>query len=176
MEVVWRRIPEFPKYSVSNTGYVRNDETGRLMSELVNQAGVVNVGLTNQKVQYKRSVALLVAYTFIETRQHPAWDCPINLDGDRHNNDIRNLMWRPRWFATKYFQQFNDEHISRTPVEDLTTEICYEDSWHAATTLGLLYKEVLESAYHQTPVWPIHHQFHWLPAHADINAYRTRRL
>lgn len=160
MEVEWRRIRHFSDYSVSETGFVRNDETGRLMTRLINQSGLVNVGLTKNRIQYKRSVALLVATEFITTKPDSTFDCPINLDGDRLNNCVLNLMWRPRWFAVKYFQQFREERFLRpSPIEDLVTGIVFKNPWDAALKLGLLYNEVLLSVYTQTLVWPIHHSF-----------------
>lgn len=155
----WRPIAAFPNYSVSDSGTVRNDETGYLMTLLLNQSGVVNVGLTKNRVQYKRAVALLVATAFITSRPDASFDCPINLDGDRLNNCVSNLAWRPRWFATKYFQQFEDRLRNRIPIEDLTDGALYNDSWDASIRLGLLYKDVLESAYTRTFTWPVRHRF-----------------
>jgi hypothetical protein len=104
----WRDIRFFPGYSVSTIGRVRNDDTGRMMTLMVNQSGVVNVGLTRSREQHRRAVALLVADAFIPRPIREAFDTPINLNGDRMNNTIDNLVWRPRWFAIKYIQQFKN--------------------------------------------------------------------
>ena len=167
----WRPIRSFYGYSVSNTGFVRNDDTDRLMTMRVNQAGLVHVGLTKNKKQHRRSVPLLVATAFITTRPDESFDSPINLDGDRYNNEVTNLMWRPRWFASKYFKQFEEEQIrSQCPIEDLTTSICFENSWVAALDLGLLHQEVLLSVHTQCFVWPIRHRFRALHRGADITS------
>ena len=105
MQVEWRQIREFPNYSVSNSGYVRNDDTGRIMAASVNQHGVVHVGLMRGPRQHKKSLALIVAEAFVE-RPNEAFDTPIHLDGNRHNNDTSNLLWRPLWFARKFNRQF----------------------------------------------------------------------
>lgn len=160
MPTEWRPIESFPGYSVSDTGYVMNDETGHLMTMLVNQAGVVNVGLTKNRVQYKRAVARLVATAFIKTRPNESFDSPINLDGDRHNNNVSNLMWRPRWFATKYFQQFEEtEEGLYFPVEEADTKEWFDSPLQAAVTFGLLMVDVLLSVNNSSFVWPTQQKF-----------------
>lgn len=158
--VQWREIREFPGYSVSDIGQVRNDETGRIMSLLVNQSGVVNVGLTKRLVQHKRSVALLVATAFLPQDPRDSFDTPINLDGDRYNNHASNLMWRPRWYAVKYFQQFRDgpQHFLG-PIEDKATGEVYKSTWDAATTWGLLEKDIYLAILNHTYVSPTFQTF-----------------
>jgi hypothetical protein len=156
----WQQIRSFPGYSVSDAGFVRNDETGRMMTRLINQSGVVNVGLTKNKIQYKRAVALLVADAFLVPPRHLTFDTPINLDGDRTNNRVDNLLWRPRWFATKYFRQFRDLMSSPDlPVEELNTHEKFENALEAATTYGLLEMDVRLSIANRTEVWPTYQRF-----------------
>ena len=156
----WKEIPEFPGYSVSDMGHVRNDETGYLLTLLQNREGVVNVGMIKDKRQYKRAVALLVARAFLDPPSPPAFDTPINLDGDRTNNDVTNLMWRPRWFAIAYARQFHTERKGiRVPIEDVNTGEHYRNSWAAATQLGLLDKEILLAIMNHTYVWPTYQIF-----------------
>lgn len=156
----WRPIRDFPGYSVSETGFVRNDEIGRIMTMLVNQHGVVNVGLTKNRTQYKRSVALLVAKAFLERHQLDAFDCPIHLDGDRCNNHAQNLAWRPRWFATKYYNQFHYDHFDVDfPVEEMDIQEQFESPWHAAVRFGILQVDVMLSALNQVSVWPTMQRF-----------------
>ena len=91
----------------------------------MNQYGVVFVGLFNRG-QHKKGVARLVAQAFIE-RNFPAYNTPINIDGDRWNNSVNNLAWRPRWFAVKYNRQFS--HCSAVVVwEDCLTDE-HEELW-----------------------------------------------
>lgn len=163
MQEEWRSIAEFPNYSVSDTGLVRNDETDRVMAKLINQHGIVHVSLQKDRVQYKRSLAVLVAEAFLAPpgKDFEGFDTPINLDGDRYNNHVHNLMWRPRHFATKYFRQFHQYHpgIGR-PIEVIETGERFESSWHAAITLGVLDREVtfsiLSTSYY---VWPLFTRF-----------------
>lgn len=159
----WQQIRFFPGYSVSDTGFVRNDDSGRVMSMLVNQSGVVNVGLTKNKIQYKRAVALLVAQAFLVPPRQESFDTPINLDGDRTNNNAENLVWRPKWFAVKYFRQFKDS-ISSPPmaVEEINTSEKFSTSWEAATAYGLLDRDIRVSVVARTEVWPTYQRFRLL--------------
>lgn len=160
MREEWRSIPSFPGYSVSDAGSVRNDETNRLMTKCVNQHGIVNVGLTKNKTQYKRALAILVAEAFL-IRPGFGFDTPINLDGDRFNNRADNLLWRPRWFATKYFKQFQNSMrpCFNRKVEDVETGEIFSDSWEAATTLGALDRDIAMSILNGSRVRIILHHF-----------------
>lgn len=156
----WRPIEDFPGYSVSNFGRVRNDDTDRILALQRNQHGVINVGLVRDGRQYKRSVALLVCQTWL-TETMEAFDTPIHLDGDPGNNHIDNLMWRPRWFAVKYARQFSDPRIPhiREQIQEITTGFRFNNSMHAATTFGLLDEEIKKSLMHRTYVWPTYQRF-----------------
>src|SRR3954469_2297239 len=111
----WAPIQGFPGYSVSTLGRVRRDSSGRILRIKVNQYGVPYVGLMKEWDQKQRSLALLVARAFIMNTSD-IFDTPINLDGDRFNCAVDNLMWRPRWFAVKYNQQFTHGRYER-PIE-----------------------------------------------------------
>ena len=45
----WRKVEEFPNYSVSNLGNVRNDETGRILKPWVNSHGYLLANLCKNK-------------------------------------------------------------------------------------------------------------------------------
>lgn len=159
MDEVWRTIPEFPSYSVSTRGRVQNDETERIMAQLLNTTGVVQVGLTRGLVQYRRSVPLLVASAFIP-KKNLEFTTPINLSGDRFDNEVSNLMWRPKWFAVKYHAQFrNGERGFNVPVYETTTGEEFETSWEAAIKYGLIDREILIATTNRTYVWPSYQIF-----------------
>jgi hypothetical protein len=162
----WVEIAEFPGYSVSDTGQVRNDDTRRLLSKLSNQGGVVHVGMVRDGVLCKRSLPLLVANAFLEKpdpKRFSGFDTPVNLDGNRFNTHVGNLMWRPRWFAIKYFRQFQQEISSICdPVENIDTGVAFSSSWEAATTLGVLDREIALSVMSKNYVWPIFQRFRLL--------------
>lgn len=160
MQMEWREILEFPNYSVSDTGLVRNEETGHEMRLHVNQRGIVNVSFNRRGQQYKRSLAVLVATAFIRNARPLAFDTPINLDGDRRNNNANNLLWRPRWYATEYFRQFKTtwQGIDK-PVEEIKSREIFNSSWDAAVTLGLLDSEIVNSVIYRTYTRATFHTF-----------------
>lgn len=169
MPVEWREISSFPNYAVSNEGTVQNEETGRLMTLLVNQAGIVNVGLTKNRIQYKRSVPLLVATEFVASSYGEAFDSVINLNGDRFDNSAPNLVWRPRWFAIKYHKQFEEVHFEDYyPIEDCDTGDRFANPWSASVRFGLLQLDVLLSIVNHSFVWPTKQHFKRIE-HADTN-------
>lgn len=153
--VRWMDIEGFPKYSINNFGDVWSEFTGRLLAIRVNQYGVPFVGLTQGHRQYQRSLALLVAQAFIPNSSE-IWDTPINLDGDRFNCVIENLMWRPRWFAIRYNQQFKHpyERPINAPLRAFGSDEVYEDSFDAAKAYGLLERDVVLSVENSTLTWP----------------------
>lgn len=145
---------------MSNWGRIRSDRFDRILALAQNQSGLVYAGLFREGVQHHRSVPLLVAKAFIPRHTEP-FDTPINLDGDRWNNHVENLRWRPRWFALKYHRQFVYP-IPGTidfPIIDLKTEEIYDSSLECCMKFGLLDKDVIESIAYGTYVWPTYQQF-----------------
>lgn len=159
----WRPIQSFSTYSVSSTGRVRNDETGRHMVLSVNQRGIVNVGLMRNNHQYKRSVGLLVADAFVKDGRTPAFNTPMHLDGDKLNNNATNLMWRPLWFARKYAEQLEEAHFEDYyPIVEVNTGEKFENPWDAARKFGLLQADIILSVCNSQRVWPTGQQFRCL--------------
>lgn len=160
MDEQWIDIEEFSEYAVSNYGRVRSNKSGRILSTSPNQFGVVQVGLMKDGVQYHRSVPLLVAKGFLPIKPGP-FDTPINLDGDRSNNHVDNLVWRPRWFAIKYNRQFRFPYRDRIdrPIVDKKTGEVSNNSLECACRYGLLEEEIVISILTRTYVWPTYQEF-----------------
>lgn len=160
MNEVWKPIDHFDEYSVSNWGRIRTDRTDRILSTSLNQFGVLQVGLMRDRVQYHRSVPLLVAKAFLPIKPGP-FDTPINLDGDRSNNHIDNLVWRPRWFAVKYNRQFRYPYPQRiySRLKDLKTGEVSENSLDCAMRYGVLEEDLVISIVNRTYVWPTYQEF-----------------
>jgi hypothetical protein len=156
----WKEVDRFPGYSVSNFGRIRADRSGRILSLNENQYGLLQVGLMRDGIQFHRSVPLLVATAFIPQPSGP-FDTPINLDGDRRNNHVDNLMWRPRWFAIKYNQQFRHPYDNpiTSPVVDLKTGEVSENSFECAKRYGFLERDLVLSILNRTYVWPTYQEF-----------------
>lgn len=153
----WATVPEFPVYLVSNHGRVMNVETDRFKTPSANQQGIPSVNFMKDGLQYRRSVAVLVAQTFLENVADPQYfDTPINMDGDRFNNRVDNLAWRPRWFAVKYHRQFNQPTPFgfNAPVALVGGDVVFETVREAAKSLGLLEKEIIMSIHEHVPTFP----------------------
>jgi hypothetical protein len=156
----WVPVQGFPGYSVNPLGQVRKDSTGRVLHIRINQYGVPYVGLMREWRQCIRSLPRLVATAFLPS-PNAIFDTPINLDGDRTNCSVDNLMWRPRWYAIYYANQFKERyaHPINTPIRAVETEEVFEDSLHAACRYGLLEREVVLSILNKTPAWPTYQMF-----------------
>lgn len=156
----WRPIDGFPKYSVDMSGQVRHNRTGHVVRPQMNQSGVPYVVLMRNGQHFSRGLARLVARTFIP-RDLEAFDTPINLDGDRWNCDIDNLMWRPRWFAIQYHQQFRYAPLTRIdrPLRASDASEVHSSSLEAAIRYGLLEVDISRSILFGHIVWPTYQTF-----------------
>ena len=162
MVELWCKIPDFPDYSISNFGRARNDDTDRLLTQCVNRAGVAYIGPSRNGKQYSRAVTPLVANAFLPPIEPPyrpdIFDTAINLDGNRTNNHVDNLMWRPLWFAVKYARQFHESKIDRDTLVVIMETGERLTSWEATLKYGLIHREIIRAARTQRlenkQVWP----------------------
>jgi len=157
---IWKWIPEFPTYMVSDHGRIRNEKTERIMALSFNQYGLLTVGLMHAGTQFRRSVPLLVAREFVPGGTD-IFDTPINLDGDPENNHANNLTWRPRWFAVKYKRQFANGSgiLIDRQIRNMKTGEVFADSFECAKWYGVLEMDLYESIQYRTFVWPVFQQF-----------------
>jgi hypothetical protein len=157
----WSEISEFPGYFVSDQGRVQNTKfVGRLVKASVGTHGALMVGLMRERVQHKRSLALLVATAFVPQPEPEVYDTPIHRNGDRTDVHYENLMWRPLWFARRFMRQFTDGHSTLAcPVEDINTGETYETSMDASMVLGALDADIVYGIHNNVYVWPTHHHF-----------------
>lgn len=161
---VWKPIDEFPKYAVSDQGRVMTISSELIKTPTANQQGIASVNLQKDRIQHRRSVAILVLTHFAGVHPNANFDTPINKDGDRFNNHIDNLAWRPRWFAVKYHQQFKSPWVYPAPVfiKHLGSgeQFTY---WHdACTRYGLLERVLMVSTLNGTPCPPTYDRFELL--------------
>lgn len=88
---IWKEIPENTRYSVSNTGKVRNNKTGRILKDTPDKDGYARVGLWTGEKVLNRIVHRLMAQAFI---LNPENKKQVNhIDGDKTNNKLTNLEW-----------------------------------------------------------------------------------
>ena len=160
MDEEWKTIQNFEDYSISSSGRVRSEKSGRILALNQNQYGIVYVGLFRSGIQYHRSVSLLVAKAFLPVK-FEAFDTPINLNGDRWDNSVENLVWRPRWFAVRYNHQFRSPYMDPIldPIRDVKTGEVSENSFEAAMRYGLLEADLVRSISLRTIVWPTYQEF-----------------
>lgn len=156
----WVPIEGFPGYSINPLGQVVRDSSSRLIHPRFNQYGVPYVGLMRDWKQCNRSLPRLVAEHFLSPPSE-IFDTPINLDGDRENCCVDNLMWRPRWYAVHYNNQFKDryENPINAPIKALDTHEVFPDSLSAACRYGLLEREVVLAVLNNTCTWPTYQFF-----------------
>lgn len=152
----WRPISDFYGYLVNEEGEVKHERSRAPLTYHINQRGIVSVVLYVNNVQYRRSVALLVAQAFLPPPQFRNCDTVIHLDGDHLNCSAENLAWRPRWFARKYHQQMREDLY---PDWGITFEIVetgeqFKHPREFAMKYGILEEDVEKSLLYVSPVWP----------------------
>lgn len=153
---VWKQIPEFPDYEVSNYGTVVKIGNSRPMRVSYTSHGHAKLTLTRKVGRHTRSVAKLVAEAHVE-RPFPNCDHHIVLDGDQSNFRASNLAWRPDWFAWKYTHQFKVPapiHYLNLEITDVYNDVVYKNVVEAAAANGLLFDDIWASAHSGDPTWP----------------------
>lgn len=156
----WRELTEFPGYSVSDYGRVRNDDTDRLIATSRTLTGHCFVGLMWNGRQVKRALAKLVLEEF-GTRPSRRFNTPIHLDADLFNCSAANLAWRPRWFAQQYRRQFSQPQPKHAPIRDIATGEVSDDCWIFVVRYGLLYSDIIESTVNRTYTFGSPQRFEW---------------
>lgn len=160
MKEEWLELDGFPDYVISSLGNVFNIKTKAPRSFSRNQQGLVKVTLSRNGQLHTRSLAVLVAQTFVPDH-NSVFDTPIHLDGDRWNNCASNLAWRPRWFAIKYHQQFREVafHKISLSLELIQTQEKFFGVMDPCIKYGLCYMDVILSYTNNSRVFPLEFQF-----------------
>lgn len=152
----------FPGYDISNKGEIRNSRTERQMKMSANQEGIVRVGLMKREEgrQVTVSVLRLVARMFVQGRS-ATFDTPIQLTGNRHDLRSDNIKWRPRWFAVKFYRQFEETNnaVFGSPIYDVETAEQYATSREASMANGILEADILTSVVNGSPCFPTWQMF-----------------
>lgn len=92
MDGIWIQI-EDTAYSVSNSGQIRNDRTGRILKETLNPKGYCTVHLHCNGVASTRRTHRLVAEAFVLRPENSEGLLVDHIDNDRLNNKASNLQW-----------------------------------------------------------------------------------
>ncbi len=157
-EELWKTIPEFDNYQISNMGRVYNTKHDHFMRTSFTNFGHVKITLRAEWTgrRFTRSVALLVADAFVEPKSIIC-DQLILLDGDLTNVQATNLAWRPRWFAWKYTRQLRvpqPTHYHNLALCNIVTGAEYESIIEAGMVEGLLFGDIWRSTYQGIPIYP----------------------
>lgn len=120
-------IQGFPNYEVSDQGRVVNITTGRIMA--ITRQKTTDwyvVGLMRDGHQTVKGLARLVAEAFLEDPVEPNMSV-IHRDGNRANNQVWNLAWRPRWFVVRYMREMQDPLLrSVRPFQASLTGVIFQ--------------------------------------------------
>lgn len=160
MREQWLRLDEFPDYGVSNLGEVANLKRDRLVRPFVNQQGILAVAIYRERRRISRSVPLLVANAFIP--EHPIYyNSPLHLDADKMNCRLENLVWRPRNFTGRYYEQFDWDwfHDSRREILNISTGEVFEGYKDPCVYYGIRALEIITSSTNDSKVFPTWHKY-----------------
>lgn len=162
MEEVWKPIPGFPNYQISNLGRIYNQSQDMIMSSAPNNFGNHKISLYGiDGKRYTRSVAYFVAKAFVRP---PTGLCTqvVVLDGDFNNLAAENLAWRPNWFAWRYTHQLKVHqpiYHRNLPVMNVRSGTVYGNVVEAGIAEGLLFDDIWRSTYTGAEIFPGNHVF-----------------
>lgn len=94
---VWKPIPGYTKYEVSNLGRILSRArpiAPRILKPVINKDGYGYVVLSRDKTRHKMGVHQLVALAFLGTPPDKSEVC--HKDGNPHNNHLDNLKYGSR--------------------------------------------------------------------------------
>lgn len=89
--MIWKRVKGFENYIVSEMGLVVNTDTGRYLKPYLQRSGHLTVNLCRDGEDRRMYVNRIVAEQFIPNPH--GYRFVLHKDGDRSNNDYRNLNW-----------------------------------------------------------------------------------
>lgn len=89
MEEVWKQITDYPNYSISSFGNVKNMTTGKILKNNINTYGYLRVGLYKNDKAKTFLITRLVGEHFLNNFD-PLLDID-HIDRNKQNNNINNL-------------------------------------------------------------------------------------
>jgi hypothetical protein len=158
----WKVLEDFPGYLVNDGGQFYNIARTKTVRQQINNRGIVTVSLYRDGKQYVRSATLLIARAFLPPHPIKSFNTPINLNGDRSDNRVANLMWRPHGFAINYHKQFPipDRSPDKHPaVMEIETGLKFKSTWDAAMHFGVYERDVRYSYMFHEKTVPGFHTF-----------------
>lgn len=128
----WKVIENFPMYSVSSHGNIRNNTTSKVLKVTKDKDEYCRVTLRNEHEGVNVKVHRLVAEAFIPNPDNkPTVD---HIDRNRSNNTVTNLRWN-----TRKEQCDNRVDSKKTPIVAVKngTTIPFDSQHLCAKTLGI---------------------------------------
>ena len=131
----WRIVKEFPNYSVSDKGRIRNDKFDRLMVPCHHSTGYRAVGFRDRSKKTSFLVHRLVGFAFVDGHE-PGLEIN-HKDGDKANNNAGNLEWvtkssnhmhRTRVLKVGVGSGNGSSKLTESSVADIKTMLKGEDS------------------------------------------------
>lgn len=137
MSEEWKKISEFPTYSISNAGRVRNDTRNRILVGGFDRDGYRQVTLSYNGKQYNRRICRLVANEFIENPN--GYPCVNHIDENKSNDNVTNL----EWCTYKYNNNYGIRNeLTRKKIMCIETEEIYSGVRKAARELGISHTNI----------------------------------
>mgnify|MGYP003652292995 CR=1 FL=1 len=91
---VWKNIPEFESYQVSNLGNAKSLKYGkeRILKKPINGNGYIQVGIYKNKKRYARTINQLMAIAFLNHKPCGHKMVVDHIDTNKLNNKLYNLQ------------------------------------------------------------------------------------
>lgn len=128
----WKPISEFPNYSVSNFGRVRNEITNSILSGGFDRDGYRQVTICDNHKQYNRRICRLVALAFIPNELNlPQVN---HIDENKSNDRFDNLEWCSAQYNNTYGMRTQK---TRRRVKCIETNIIWDGLRVVERALGI---------------------------------------
>lgn len=119
---MWKEIKDFPNYSISDTGEIKNNKRDKKLSIAYNQDGYAIVQLWKNNKGYMRRVHRLVLETFLPIENSENYEVN-HKDCNIKNNSLDNLEWCTSKENTDYRLSLGHTRGRKVQVKYLTGEI-----------------------------------------------------
>lgn len=154
MQDLWLEVA--PGYSINQEGWVRNDETDKLLKRSFFENGEPAVSFRISGRLVRKQVTTLMAATWMAPHEYARFDTPMHLDGDRQNCHVDNLMFRPRWFVRRYHRECLENQFPQwdRPFKIVEWDQTFQTPWECARRHGFLQGDIMLAVMNQGFLFP----------------------
>ena len=118
---IWKNIIDFEKYSVSNFGRIKNNETGYILKGGFDKDGYKQVTLCKNNKQYNRRICRLVAQAFIPNPNN--FPQVNHKDENKSNDNVCNLEWCNAEYNNNYGNKIKNAKNTKNVICIETNEL-----------------------------------------------------